>query len=416
MKLNIGSGGEVEGYVSIDRKQGKEAYPLDYPDNSVEEVRASHILEHFPRGDIQKVLKEWVRVLKPSGCLKIAVPDFDWIMDRWQVSEAETQSGVRPKYDPHLLESYLFGGQIDGNDFHKTLFTYTRLHELMESAGLRDIVRWKDGIDDCSHLPVSLNLAGYKQEAVSIRRQETTYEHDEETPIKIVGVMSCPRLGWTDTFGSITSAFMPLGIEVFRHSGVFWGQGLTKLMEVALKNGADFIITIDYDSVFTQAHVHRLCQLMVEHNDVDIIVPVQVRRENNYSMFTMRGDNGDLRTKVPYSEFSQPLTKITTGHFGLTIIRTSALRKLPKPWFLAIPDKNGEWNEGHVDEDIYFWHNCERSGLNVRMANEVRIGHLQNMIAWPDDQFAPVHQYVSEYNEKGQPAEASGSLAVELKE
>lgn len=404
MKLNLGSNGEVEGYVSIDRKQGKEAYPLDYPDNSVEEVRASHILEHFPRGDVEKVLKEWVRVLKPGGCLKIAVPNFDWIIEH--------------RNDPKW-QAYLFGGQIDENDYHRVAFTRAMLLNLLTEAGLEDICTWKDSVDDCSRLPVSLNLVGRKPsftttvpKGINEARQDT-----DEKPIKIVGVMSCPRLGWTDTFGSIQQAFMPLGIEVFRHSGVFWGQGLTKLMEAALEQKAEFIITIDYDSVFTQAHVHRLCQLIIENEDVDVIVPLQVRRENDYSMFTMREKNGNgLRTSAPKSEFSQPLTKILTGHFGLTIIRASSLQKLKKPWFLAIPDKNGEWNEGHVDEDIYFWHNCEQAGLNVCLANQVRIGHLQNMIAWPDDRFAPVHQYVAQYNEKGQPKECGGELAVEFQE
>lgn len=396
MKLNLGSGGDVEGYVSIDRKNGKEAYPLEYPDDSIDEVRASHLLEHFPRGQIEQVLREWVRVLKPGGYLKIAVPDFDYI--------------VSHRSDPQW-QGYLFGGQIDGNDFHYCTFDKPLLTRLLESVGLTDVCTWKDAVGDSSRLPVSLNLMGRK--AVRVLEASSV---DAEKPIKFVGVMSCPRLGWTDTFGSITSAFMPLGIDVFRHSGVFWGQGLTKLMEMALSNEADFIITIDYDSVFGLKHVHRLCQLIVEHDEVDVIVPVQVRRENNYSMFTMRGDDGQLRTVVPKDEFHKPLTKITTGHFGLTVIRASSLRRLPKPWFLHIPDKNGEWNDGHVDEDIYFWHNCERTGLNVQMANEVRIGHLQNMIAWPADNFGPIHQYVHEYNEKGQPIEAGGGLELELKQ
>lgn len=400
MKLNLGSGGEVEGYVSIDRKQGKEAYPLDYPDNSVNEVRASHILEHFNRGEVEKVLKDWVRVLKPGGCLKIAVPDFDWIIDN--------------RKDPKI-QGYLFGGQIDENDFHRVAFDADLLERLLRSAGLIDIGPWTDEIDDCSRLPVSLNRLGYKP-SNSFGLDEKLERVKDDEQIKIVGVMSCPRLGWTDTFGSITSAFMPLGIEVFRHSGVFWGQGLTRLMETALKKGADYIITIDYDSVFERKHIHRMCQLAIENDDVDVIVPVQVRRENDYSMFTMRDGNGDLRTRVAQTEFRKPLTKITTGHFGLTLIKSSSLKRLSKPWFLAIPDKSGEWNEGHVDEDIYFWHNCERSGLNVQMANEVRIGHLQNMIAWPDQSFAPTHQYVGEYNEKGQPKDAGGDLEVEVKE
>ncbi len=398
MKLNIGSGGEVEGYVSIDRKQGREAYPLDYPVNSVDEVRASHILEHFGRGDILKVLKEWVRVLKPGGYLKIAVPDFDYI--------------VAHQDDPQW-QGYLFGGQTDEDDYHKSTFTAKLLTSLLWQVGLVNIETWTDEVPDCHTLPVSLNLKGAKpiscfparlpkdSDSIPKRMDDGDWQAGEK-PLLIVAVMSCPRLGWTDTFGSIEQAFFPLGIQLFRHSGVFWGQGLTKLIESAIAQGADFIITLDYDSVFTREHVERLCQLAVEE-DVDAIVSVQVRRENNYSMFTMRGGDGELKTRVAKSEFKQPLTRITTGHFGLTIIRVEAFRKLNKPWFLAIPDKDGEWNEGHVDEDIYFWHNAERSGWKVCLANEVRIGHLQNVIAWPKDDFSAEIQYVSQYNEHGQP-------------
>ena len=404
MKLNIG--GVVEGYVNVDRKLGTEAYPLDFPDNHFEETRCSHVLEHFPRADIEKVLREWVRVLKPGGSLKIAVPDFDYI--------------VAHQDDP-LWQGYLFGGQMDDDDFHHACFTDGILTALLGNAGLVDVRKWEDEIKDSHLLPVSLNLAGTKPaSSCDCFARDVHCPHENaksDKPVKIIAVMSCPRLAWTDTLFCIQQAMMPLGIEVFRHSGVFWGQGLTKLMKMALEQGADYIITLDYDTVYERRHVQRLCQLMVENDDVDAIVSVQVRRENDYSMFTMRGTDGELRTKVARSEFKTPLTPITTGQFGLTIIRASSMARLPKPWFLATPDKNGEWEDGHVDEDIYFWHNAERSGWTVCMANEVRIGHLQNMIAWPTDDFTPLHQYVSKWNDEGQPVEAGGSLRIkELKD
>ena len=78
LKLNIGTGGVViPGYTAIDRKTGQEAYPLAYPDNSVSEIRASHVLEHFSFKDVVDVLADWVRVLKPGGIVRIAVPDID---------------------------------------------------------------------------------------------------------------------------------------------------------------------------------------------------------------------------------------------------------------------------------------------------------------------------------------------------
>ena len=53
LRLNLGSGeNELAGYINIDIKHGKLAYPLDYQDNIIDEIRASHLLEHYPYGKI----------------------------------------------------------------------------------------------------------------------------------------------------------------------------------------------------------------------------------------------------------------------------------------------------------------------------------------------------------------------------
>lgn len=222
-----------------------------------------------------------------------------------------------------------------------------------------------------------------------------------ESP-KVVALMSCPRLGWTDTFGCVHDVMAPLGIPVVRHSGVFWGQSLTRLLEESVDRGIEFVITVDYDSIFTKQHVMELVRLISTDDSVDAIVPVQVRRESNHSMFTiMRG--GELVGECHWEEFNKPLTKIATGHFGLTIIRTSSLSRLEKPWFKSYPDPDGSWRAQHIDEDIGFWLNAMASGWNVYLANGVRVGHLQNVIAWPRGDFTPQFQYISGWLEKGPP-------------
>lgn len=220
--------------------------------------------------------------------------------------------------------------------------------------------------------------------------------------LRIAALMSCPRLAWTDTFGCVNEIFLPLGIPLTRHSGVFWGQGLTRLMEEGIERDLDYMITVDYDSIFTREQVIQLIKLMEENEDIDAIIPVQIRRGSNNSMFTIR-DGNEFAREVKYEVFEQPLTPISTGHFGLTIIRASSLLKLARPWFLAIPDADGQWGPGHIDEDIYFWLNAECAKWDVRLANEVRIGHIQNVVSWPRADFTPQFQYLKDWNEKGQP-------------
>lgn len=148
MKLNLGSGPKpIEGYQNLDRKTGHEVYPLSFADGVADVVRASHVLEHFSHRETALVLADWVRVLKPGGWLKLAVPDFDY---------ASTH-----RDHPHW-KMWIMGGHIDGDDCHGAIFTQKELATLMHDAGLVNIQLWKSEIQDCAALPVSLNLMGQK--------------------------------------------------------------------------------------------------------------------------------------------------------------------------------------------------------------------------------------------------------------
>jgi hypothetical protein len=142
---------------------------------------------------------------------------------------------------------------------------------------------------------------------------------------------------------------------------------------------------------------------MQENPQADAIVTLQVKRENDLVMFSMVDNAGNWASQVSAEEFYKELTPIVNGHFGLSIFRVSALKKLKRPWMLAVPDKNGGWDQGHIDEDIYFWRNFYDSGCRAFLAPKINIGHLQLMCTFPgrpEDQFKPVHCYITDV-EKG---------------
>ena len=83
IRLNIGSDRQqISGFLSVDFNPDvdpdvlAEATDLSmFEDDSVDEVYASHVLEHLSWNDGLKALKEWKRVLKPGAVLTVAAPD-----------------------------------------------------------------------------------------------------------------------------------------------------------------------------------------------------------------------------------------------------------------------------------------------------------------------------------------------------
>jgi predicted SAM-dependent methyltransferase len=154
MKLNIGDAGQsAEGYIGIDISRGQDATLLPYEDGSIEEIRASHVLEHFGHDQILPTLKEWIRTLKPGGVLKIGVPDFKELAEHY-LAGAHIQ-----------IQRYIMGGQMDPHDYHKTIFDYELLTETLKQVGLIGIRRWKDDIEDSSHYPFSILVESLWHEA-----------------------------------------------------------------------------------------------------------------------------------------------------------------------------------------------------------------------------------------------------------
>lgn len=49
---------------------------LDLPDDSVDEMFTSHVIDHFTRWECVEMLKDWHRMLKPGGRLVIEAGDF----------------------------------------------------------------------------------------------------------------------------------------------------------------------------------------------------------------------------------------------------------------------------------------------------------------------------------------------------
>jgi len=230
--------------------------------------------------------------------------------------------------------------------------------------------------------------------------------NEPKEKLNIKAIMSMPRLCFTDNIFAALRAFVPMKIDLEKGTGVFWGQVLTRLIEKQIEVNADYIFVVDYDTYFTKNQTIKLLQMMQEHPEADAILPLQMKRECDIPLIGKTDEKKVVYTELPTEDFDCELMPVTTGHFGLTIFRTSSFAKLKKPWFLPIPDSDGGWGEGRRDEDIYFWHNFAESGLKAFLAPKIGLPHLQLIATIPgrlEDGLKPEHRYVSDLEKDGLP-------------
>lgn len=165
-----------------------------FEDGTVDYIYCCHAFEYYDRDDAERVLKEWYRVLKPEGMLRVAVPDFDAIIkvyQRYANRDIDVRGILGPLYGKMevkktIVVSHLVNGvelshptTISECIYHKTCYNYASLKKLLEKVGFKDVRKysWQEtehaDVDDCSQayiphmdkksgLLVSLNVEAKK--------------------------------------------------------------------------------------------------------------------------------------------------------------------------------------------------------------------------------------------------------------
>ena len=149
MNIHLGCGKRyIENWINIDiasedlRVINDDVSVLNsISDESVSEIYASHVLEHFGRHQVEKVLEVWFRKLKRGGILRIAVPDFEAVCKRYM-----------EKKDIRELIGFTSGGQRSEYDYHKIIFDFYSLKNLLEKVGFENVERYDWKLTSHSHI------------------------------------------------------------------------------------------------------------------------------------------------------------------------------------------------------------------------------------------------------------------------
>jgi predicted SAM-dependent methyltransferase len=380
VRLNIGAGGTIiPGYTPIDIKDGVEAGKLPYADESVDEIYASHVLEHIPHARTALVLQEWRRVLKPGGVVRIGVPDFNKLKEQ----DFDAPDGG---WALHVL----MGGHTDEHDIHHIQFTFNGLANRLQQLGFEDVREFKPFANDCTQHPMSLNVEAFKRQYAK-----------PHTPKICIG-MSVGRLGFFDQFQCMNKIIAETGWPVLSNQSAFWEKGMSLVIEDAIERGFDYVLFTDYDGLYEPRDAQELVRRLHE-SDAAVMYAVQMSR-HDHKPLCFEHD----------ADYSGPQTVKKFAHFGLTAVRLEIFKKFPQPWFENIPGPDGSWRSNpHSDADISFWRRLQLMGHKVVQCNDIVIGHMEVCAIWPTKQGRMI-QPLPLYRQVGKPKQVEFSAAAFL--
>lgn len=173
LRVELGAGSRnMDGWVTLDISNSADIQcdcsiqPLPFADETVNELYASHFLEHFsfPKPMLY-ILEECKRVLSPDGKLSIAVPDASIYIRAYMEEKAFPE--VIPVYKP----AFFFNSPIDSinyiaymNGQHKHMFDLKNLLAILKIAGFSDVQsrNFDPTIDIEKRRPQSIYAVAYK--------------------------------------------------------------------------------------------------------------------------------------------------------------------------------------------------------------------------------------------------------------
>ena len=151
LHLHLGCGTKyLPGFVNID---GNPSHKLDlwldvrnglpFPNNSVDSIYSTHVFEHFYSDELEKLLNECARVVKPGAGMRIVVPSLSNAIVAYQQKRTDWFYDSFPRHFDSLggrFSNFVF---CDGQ--HRTAFDFSYLDEVLRGSGFTEVEESMEG-------------------------------------------------------------------------------------------------------------------------------------------------------------------------------------------------------------------------------------------------------------------------------
>jgi len=143
VRLNLGCGNKrLDGYLNCDLAENYtglapdvscDLRDLPFDNDFADEILAVHVLEHFYIWEVEDILNEWIRVLKPEGKLVIEVPCLDKIINHFIKFDGA------PPVNLAMWGLYGDPSYKDEKMCHRWCYSTSQLKALLDAVGLKEI-------------------------------------------------------------------------------------------------------------------------------------------------------------------------------------------------------------------------------------------------------------------------------------
>ena len=150
--LNIGCGTDYKkGWVNIDNNSDDNIEkldvnwdlrnPLPIEDNSIDYIFNEHFIEHLTVEESRESIQGFMRILKPGGVLRVAMPDLEDVFDLY----SDKNWKKRPLIKNHGLEFVKTRAELVNMSFswwgHKWIYDWEELERRFEELGITKVKR-----------------------------------------------------------------------------------------------------------------------------------------------------------------------------------------------------------------------------------------------------------------------------------
>ena len=127
---------DLDDFPHIDYRSGIDKLPM-FTDEAADLIYCCHAFPYFDRVQALDVLKEWRRVLKPGGLVRLAVSDFEALVRLYQTTRDLDQI-LGPLFGRIVIQTPAGQSAL----YQRTTYDYASLEKLFQAAGFHSIRRW----------------------------------------------------------------------------------------------------------------------------------------------------------------------------------------------------------------------------------------------------------------------------------